>query len=810
MRGLSKKVLGLIMLSSILSSCNVTKEPKAIDSVIPEKHVYQGDISDTDREKWINDLTPVKWISEKPKALIKNTKGYPEIFIGGKPLPVLSSYFGYIYDDFGYTHKPREFHEPYGKKLAAAGILDNMFLPISITVPDGNVDFSRARQIFENIRKINPDAKFILRCYIYATPEFATKYPGDVVLFEDGTANHWKSRPRIKAEQTRYSFASRNFERECVLGMRTLLENLKHEQYAENVYALVISIGETGEWNVWQGFDTSKHAIDYCPAMQRRFEQFVRKQYKNSQNKLRAAWEGQSLKAVDISLPGLAARGHDEPSSLNESIYKVPGTIGYFRNPGITDSQKVCDYYDCLNRETSERLSYLCRAVGKLSGNALLSGGFLGGPLTIAGYHVEGQCAFNEVLNSPYINIIFTPWTYQGRSLGGNLFFRMPLQSMNMKNKIYWSECDTRTSLSVNKKSKSTFGAADSPAMDIERLKMDLIRLVTTNAYGYWFEMFVGWYAAPEHQAIMKKIADIGTFAAKCDRSRNSEIAVFYDEKSIYYMSEWLNYIINAKGIMQNMGFIGADYDIYSTNDIRSIDMKKYKLLIFPNFAYADASQRKELEQYAKGGGRTILWLYGSGLINPDNPRNKCDAENMQDLTGFKTALINKRMSPQMKRISNSANKEIIGDFSTPDITSKYKQAPLVVFPQFFIDDPAAKVEACYLDSGKVGFATKEMDTWRSVYFGSPAISSGILRKIAQDAGVHIYLDTDDLLYHNKSFIGVQARTAGKKTIYLPEKSDIYDLFNDKVIGNDISEFTLDMKKHETALFHISKNAARK
>ena len=74
----------------------------------------------------------------------------------------------------------------------------------------------------------------------------------------------------------------------------------------------------------------------------------------------------------------------------------------------------------------------------------------------------------------------------------------------------------------------------------------------------------------------------------------------------MYYISEWLNFIINVREIIQNFGYIGADYDVYSTEDIGKINLDRYKLFIFPNAVSLNSIQRKAINDHLKKHGKTI------------------------------------------------------------------------------------------------------------------------------------------------------------------------------------------------------------
>ena len=62
------------------------------------------------------------------------------------------------------------------------------------------------------------------------------------------------------------------------------------------------------------------------------------------------------------------------------------------------------------------------------------------------------------------------------------------------------------------------------------------------------------------------------------------------------------------------------------------------------------------------------------------------------------------------------------------------------------------------------------MDGWTSIYSAAMPLPPSLMRNIARDAGVHIWLETDDALYTDGQFVGVHAATDGPKRIVLPSR----------------------------------------
>ena len=76
------------------------------------------------------------------------------------------------------------------------------------------------------------------------------------------------------------------------------------------------------------------------------------------------------------------------------------------------------------------------------------------------------------------------------------------------------------------------------------------------------------------------------------------------------------------------------------------------------------------------------------------------------------------------------------------------------------------------------------------------------LRTFCETNGVHIYCETDDIVYVNENYICVYAVTAGRKTLDIGRERNIRELFGG-TYQDTTDIFTVEMKKGETKLFRL-------
>ena len=76
------------------------------------------------------------------------------------------------------------------------------------------------------------------------------------------------------------------------------------------------------------------------------------------------------------------------------------------------------------------------------------------------------------------------------------------------------------------------------------------------------------------------------------------------------------------------------------------------------------------------------------------------------------------------------------------------------------------------------------------------------LRAFCKANGVHIYCETDDIIYVNENYICIYAVTDGEKTLNIGKERNINELLGGTYQGTEDS-FTIKMQKGETRLFRL-------
>ena len=240
-------------------------------------------------------------------------------------------------------------------------------------------------------------------------------------------------------------------------------------------------------------------------------------------------------------------------------------------------------------------------------------------------------------------------------------------------------------------------------------------------------------------------------------------------------------------------------------------------MYIFLNNYWMDDGEREQINKNLKKDGNVLVWMYGTGLINPD-AREKIGVSNVSDITGINMGIEMVEQRSRLKVVDGAhsilaglKDGDEIGDFekiincgftvSKDNYGNSHKAAPCAINPVIYIDDPDAHILGTYVFGGQPGFAIKEFDNWTSVYIGSPAVQSYVLRAIAKKAGVHLFVDADIIVYANESFIGLHTVKDGNYTINLKGKYDVVEAFDERILAKNAKQFEEYIPKETSRLY---------
>lgn len=644
-------------------------------------------------------------------------------------------------------------------------------------------DFSSVQARFNRVLEADPKALFHLRIYLeMSEPQsqwWHDLYPEEREVVSDGTPY-------------RQSFASKVWREQAKDFLRAYVAHLRKIGLFNRVLSYQVGAGHTGEWvkgKLSMFFLTG----DYSKPMNLHFRAWLQQKYNNNEAMLRKAWDK----------PGVSFETAQVPTAAEQFETKHMT----FRDP--LQEQNVIDYYECLAELCGGLVVDFCRTAKDATGGKALAGAFYGYLMELAwnaGFFAEGpgspystyqrsgHLGLGQVLESPYVDFLVSPYSYGFRGIGGEGTSMLPTESVRLHNKMYLMEDDTRTHTDVD----PAYGRARNLSESRAILRRNF-GTVTTHGQGIWWLANKGHIEPnlePAFQPMLKTFAKLGAFALKTDRTPSAEIAVLLDDESFFYetIRNELDVPLIFHQRLVGLPRLGAPFDVYLLNDFLKGRLRPYKLYIFLNAFRLDETRRQALKRELRRDGRTALWIYAPGYIK-DDP----SVDNMKDVTGF-SFVRNEHPWPSFMHLT---------EFRHP-ITARLSQdlfwdTQSHLGPQFHISDSTARILGeVVMAQGtcQPGFAIKEFPDWKSIYVAVPNIPAPVLREIARFAGVHLYNEKGDVLAVSRNLLSVHTVSGGDRTFRLPSTHEIvFDLYEKKVVDRNTNQFTVTLKPGSTALY---------
>ncbi len=105
------------------------------------------------------------------------------------------------------------------------------------------------------------------------------------------------------------------------------------------------------------------------------------------------------------------------------------------------------------------------------------------------------------------------------------------------------------------------------------------------------------------------------------------------------------------------------------------------------------------------------------------------------------------------------------------------------------------------------GLAAVKIGKSVSVFSNTWQIDVPLLSLLEKKAGVHIYSDSTDPVEANDCLFTLHARFPGRKTIRLPRRTTVLDVFAKRIIARNVESFTFAAPLHSTFLFYCADDA---
>jgi len=757
-------------------------------------------------------------------AEIKNLGGRPAIFIDGVPYPPMMATIRTMKDG-------REiiFDEKYFENLGKSGI--KIFFLICDTEWLKPTAIELFRNEAEQLLKAVPDAYIIPRIGMHPPRSWVREHPEECVTYSDGRkpSVHLFSESYEDDYEMHYSLSSELWRRDASQALADTWGKLMKLPYADRIIGCFLAAGGTSEWYyMLPAVDENNKAVfGHSAAFKREFSEYLRERY-GTDEALRLAWGDPAASIENPKIPE-----YDEHFFVDrvDKLAAVPGIRMYTNNPPPPDpcngnnlgsfpdmnkSTRVYDFYRALNLGTANSVLAFAKVIKDMTPDKLV-GAFYGSQGCTIWVSAGTAGGTVKILNSGLVDFLAAPGVYENRMAGGSVGQREVQDSFAMHNMIYIVEDDTRTH-AENKYFMDRCQIYDE-CDTLNIMKREFGRTLCEDVQAWWFDQLIGGrrYKFPKVYELISAQQAIAKEAYTLDRRKGTEIAFIFDEESMQASS--IQTTRDAVELMRNyeMAKIGAPVDQYYHNDMADPAMPSYKLYVFINCYLITEEERRVIHEKLRRDGAVALWLYAPGFIDPE-AEDKMSVDNIERLTGIKCAMENERLdavfrwSGEEHPISERLDRRrLYGKFdrkrtlmllSSADGASYYDT---YLYPLFHSVDPDAKDLAYFTVSGYPAVSFKELDGFRSIYYGSKFIHCDILREIARFAGCHIYSDEDDTLYANDNYVTHHASTSGRKKLCFKEAVSPFEVYEKRFYGHSVTEIEFDSYLGQTRMFRLIK-----
>jgi beta-galactosidase len=710
------------------------------------------------------DFVPVR------ETCVREHRGSPALFINGRPHAGLTFFFARVQDSAEDI-----------RRFAAAGIhLFSGCFGVGRWV-DGRWDFEADRKRFEYVLAANPQALILPRVGLHgARSPWSEAHPDEVQIDvhpHTGAREpaRWFSFSSPAARRV-YGQALREFIRDC------------ETRYGDHIVGYHLAGGATGEWS----YGWRPALSDYCPAQEKAFRRWLRRRYQDDRQKLRHAWKQSDADFDTAAVPLVRARDETQLSLFDPATERPLIDYLTFHSEAVADAIL---YYCGLCKET-------LRELGRRKICGVFYGYHFKNMNRPANFHNQGHGAATPLLTSPDVDFFCAPYDYSGREPGTMYLSQLVAGSVRLHGKLYYCEDDTFTFLSKREPHRSWCPDRES---SIGVLRRNLAGILRDGGTAWYMDcggngppnpavQVDGWY---RDEGLMLNFAAMQRLAserlARRDLTTCAEVAVVVGGAGIAAQRQDPA-LADALLFHQvlDLAALGASFDTYRAEDLERLMRQPwaaaYRLVIFLDALILAPREREVIDRQLKRDGRTLLWVYAPGLVTDD----AFSPEALHAATGFRLGL-RRASEPLMVHCVVTGSRVLYGT-----------ERP--VGPVVFGADPDAAVEGWFLNTGDPGFLARDFGAWRSVWSGAPAIPAVVLRHIARQAGVHLYVETGDQVLCERGLLAIHAGFDGERTVRLPRAGDVRDAFTGREVGRGVREFRVSLRRAETAIWAVDES----
>ena len=597
----------------------------------------------------------------------------------------------------------------YHRDMLDAGVKIHTFDISTGWCGEEEIDTTDMDRVLEAFFTACPDGYLIPRINQFnASNEWLSAHPTEIFVFEraaDATPDELKSMIGTEKQHAMgvdegvecigyQSFASELWKKDVEKILRKVIRHMEDSPYADRIIGYHMGYGRCGETHFWG------HGIDHSQVNKQKFLEYGLQKY------------GTKEKLADL--------------------VEKAGDLKIFLNEG---KQVHRDYFEYLSYLSYSLVRDFGKIIKEMTGKAV---GFFHGYYLWGDPQVHGHVDLKWLLDDPNIDFMAAPKAYYRTGYGEPGGGHSIPTSINRK-KLWIDENDSRTHRVYQLEDPTgdviymCGGGAENVAESKWVMWREFARNEMFGSAMWWMDLGGGWYDDPELLMEMEKLYAVKRQIRDKKKESIAEILVVIDENVFQYSR--LDRIFNGRTYLDTVAEVassGAPYDIYRLEDLKEIDLTRYKLVVFLNPMNISAEAFKT---YKFAPGTRFLWNYipgGSG-------------ESAEELVGMKLCETGKADVFPYYEIVSEEGIEILETYGEP---SKDLGVGL-----FYSKENAKNGVSALLNLPEEGVrtATKGVHTVCTI----PTPRKELIRKLGEEAGCRFYAPVGQYVYGDNRFIAV-------------------------------------------------------
>ena len=701
---------------------------------------------------------------------MRMTDGTPVLCLNGKPFPLLWG-ISYYHRRPDYVHRIGDM--PYTAVTVAPWYLE--WHPHL-----GKFNFVELDRHAEDTRRQHPDAYFIFSFVLYPPYDFAKEYPDDMAKDDAGDTT--------PVGRFSWSYSSQRARDEMKDAIDRAIRHVESSPYANRVIGYRFATGFGTEWLGWQ--TNGRHVYDYSKPSVDGYLRFAKENYPE---------------LADPHVPDLAERlALDAPNDILWDRAKHLNVLAYMEYYSLRVAKNALE----MCGQMKETLAAL--------GRKKVVGTYYGYTYHLndrGGNQQRAHFALREILehNDGRIDFLNSPQSYYQRTIGDMFGPMHPFSTLDRAGIKSIIEDDTRTSVRTRPYWSAEYDQLHTTEQDIGVIRRNGASCLCRCTYPFFYALQSGQdFDGPVFADLGAALRSTLEFSLEKGVRRHADVAFVASERSVTatphqsrragFTGRWIQSFDHEGHVVrkpeQVMAFCGEVFRLAHTRFARSgtpvdyllaEDLKHrpgdYRLYVFLNLFTYDEETRLAVEKL-RARGATLLWLYAPGYLKD----NTLDA--MKALTGIEFAAMEK---PGLAGVTMKEDGRFMGSPNEEVARRFYPVKPDVTLGVY--------------EDGRPGVAAVKLGKSVSIFSGVWQLDQKFISKIVDKAGAHVFSESGDPVEANDAFVMLHARFPGEKTIRLPRKATVVDVFERKLVGRDIDVIAFDAALHSTHFFYFGDDA---